>query len=337
MIEYLPKISVIIPIYNVERYLRCGLDSVLQQTYTNYEVILVNDGSTDSSRVICEEYIKKDPRFSLIDQENTGPSEARNAGIRMCKGEYVTFMDSDDWVEAGWLQAYIDVIKVSQPDFLVQGIIVDCGTESRKECTDEAYYNRKRIFDAFLFLEKRGIGGFACNKMYRTCLIKQQGVMFHYSLHEDLLFNMNYLCYVDSLVVIPAAYYHYVQHSGSLVTRRYHFGNMMQLNRSLRDARLHLADVFNRPEYRDTALSKYMEMYTILLFSLYDKFRGISDRKERLKLFRDYQHERREYKHLRLNLSGCARKLFLHWVMMPPVILDFLLNIVFTIKNRIRL
>ena len=91
------KVSVIVPVFNVEKYLRQCLDSILQQTYQNLEIIIINDGSTDGSDAICREYAGKDSRISYFAKENTGISDTRNVGIRQATGEYVTFVDSDDW------------------------------------------------------------------------------------------------------------------------------------------------------------------------------------------------------------------------------------------------
>lgn len=97
-------ISVIVPIYNVENYLRCCIESIVKQTYQNIEIILVDDGSTDSCPQICEEYVSKDSRISVIHQENGGLSEARNTGIKFARGEYITFVDSDDVLELDMLE-----------------------------------------------------------------------------------------------------------------------------------------------------------------------------------------------------------------------------------------
>lgn len=91
-------VSIIIPVYNVQEYLRKCLDSVINQTYKNLEIIIVNDGSTDNSFSICKEYAKKDPRIILLSQENRGLSNARNTGIKKISGNYIYFVDSDDWL-----------------------------------------------------------------------------------------------------------------------------------------------------------------------------------------------------------------------------------------------
>ncbi|WP_242237216.1 SP_1767 family glycosyltransferase [Streptococcus acidominimus] len=103
MMSEFETISIIVPVYNVERYLKRCLDSLLRQTYTDFELLLINDGSTDSSAEICEEYAKKDKRIRVIHQENAGPSAARNRGIELAQGRYITFVDSDDFVEDYYL------------------------------------------------------------------------------------------------------------------------------------------------------------------------------------------------------------------------------------------
>lgn len=111
-------VSIIIPVYNVEKYLRICLDSVLAQTYGDYEVIMVDDGSTDNSAKICEEYEKKDERFHLIRQENKGPATARNLGIRESKGEYVYFIDSDDCINSVLLETVVRIAEENNADIV---------------------------------------------------------------------------------------------------------------------------------------------------------------------------------------------------------------------------
>lgn len=107
-----PKISIIVPVYNVEKYLRRCLDSIVAQTFTDWECICVDDGSPDNSGKILDEYAVKDKRFVIIHKENGGVSSARNAGLDIARGEYVTFCDSDDWVEADWLLVqYTDIVS----------------------------------------------------------------------------------------------------------------------------------------------------------------------------------------------------------------------------------
>lgn len=112
-------ISVIVPVYNVADYLKQCLDSILNQTYKEFEVILVDDGSTDTSYSICDEYVKRDSRFHLFRQENRGQSAARNAGLELCKGGYITFIDSDDFVSPEYLQKMVENLMNTDADIAI--------------------------------------------------------------------------------------------------------------------------------------------------------------------------------------------------------------------------
>ena len=112
-------ISVIVPIYNVENYLRMCLDSIQNQTYKNFECLLINDGSPDNSAEICREYAAKDSRFRYFEKENGGVSSARNLGIERSEGVYITFVDSDDWVEPDYLEVLYSIIVQEKADISV--------------------------------------------------------------------------------------------------------------------------------------------------------------------------------------------------------------------------
>ena len=115
----MPKLSVIVPVYNTEKYLRECIDSILAQTFTDFELILVDDGSTDGSGIICDEYADKDPRVQVIHQQNGGATVARRSGVRIARGEYVTFVDSDDWIDSDFYAPMIEKIKETGADVLV--------------------------------------------------------------------------------------------------------------------------------------------------------------------------------------------------------------------------
>ncbi|WP_261034218.1 glycosyltransferase [Streptococcus mitis] len=116
-------ISVVVPIYNVEKYLRLCLDSLLVQTYTNFEVLMINDGSPDDSANICKEYLAKDRRFQYFEKENGGLSDARNYGIECSKGEYITFVDSDDWLKETFLADLYEAITRTGADIALSTYI----------------------------------------------------------------------------------------------------------------------------------------------------------------------------------------------------------------------
>ena len=117
-------ISVIVPIYNVEDYLRQCLDSILEQTLSHFEVILVNDGSPDSSGDICREYVEKDSRFHYFEKENGGLSDARNYGIEKARGEYLTFIDSDDFIDPLHLEYLYNTLMNNEADISVSNYAI---------------------------------------------------------------------------------------------------------------------------------------------------------------------------------------------------------------------
>ena len=117
-------ISIIVPVYNVEEYLKQCLDSILGQTYRNWELILVNDGSTDGSGQICQEYVEKDARFRYFEKENGGQSEARNYGIEQAQGEYLTFVDSDDWVTETYIEELYSKLRHYNADISITNYFI---------------------------------------------------------------------------------------------------------------------------------------------------------------------------------------------------------------------
>ena len=126
-------ISIIVPIYNVENYLRQCLDSIVSQTYQNFECLLINDGSSDNSADICREYIEKDSRFRYFEKENVGVSSARNLGIERSKGQYITFIDSDDWVDSEYLEVLYRALIEEKADIAIS-------TYKQFNMDDNCYY-----------------------------------------------------------------------------------------------------------------------------------------------------------------------------------------------------
>lgn len=157
-IEAMGLISIIVPVYNVAPYLHRCLDSIVKQTYSHFEVLLINDGSTDGSAAICQEYVDKDSRIRLVHQENRGPSAARNLGISLAKGEYVTFIDSDDFVEATYLELLHKALVTNHSDISV------CNFTSFNEerqaflfsITSEMYFEKTYSVQEWLRQENQG-------------------------------------------------------------------------------------------------------------------------------------------------------------------------------------
>ena len=179
-------ISVIVPVYNVEKYISQCLDSIINQTYSNIEIICVNDGTRDGSRKILEEYRKKDSRIKIIDKKNGGLSSARNAGLEVAQGEYISFIDSDDWIEETMIEKLYRNITSLDTDIAICG--VHQYDEKKKEIDDSNKYYTLEYFDksfdnrSFTYEETKpfimDVCVMAWNKLYRRSLIDQEQARF---------------------------------------------------------------------------------------------------------------------------------------------------------------
>lgn len=206
-------ITIIVPVYNKLLFLQDCLDSLLRQTYGNYEIILIDDGSTDNSGTICDRYADIDKRIRVYHIPNQGVSVARNKGLDEAKGEYVCFVDADDWVRPDWLDVYIREIKYFPYDLIY--------TEMQREKEGVKPYkislpnfSAKCIDDVvtgLIVLFRNKEFGFMCNKCFKKSLIDIGNVRFSVGtkLHEDALFTSDYCKYINSLCIRPEATYHY--------------------------------------------------------------------------------------------------------------------------------
>lgn len=203
----MPKISIIVPIYNAENTLRRALDHLRSQTFSDFEAILVNDGSKDSSADICEEYCRLDSRFSLLNRENRGVSAARNAGIPGAHGEYITFADADDMALENWL---MDVV----PYMDGVGMIVT-GTRTVGFNRWHPDYNpeerRTGVTAAIEELIRHEMIGYTWHKFYRTGIIREHGLRFdqHYMPMEDEEFLMHYMQRISDVQFVSSMQYVY--------------------------------------------------------------------------------------------------------------------------------
>ena len=214
-------ITIIIPVYNTSNYLDECLQSVLEQTYTDWECILVDDGSTDNSGEICDKWAEKDRRFIIIHQKNQGVSAARNHGIEKSKGKFICFIDSDDWVEPDYLNHLQSGIKDSEIDMVVTGSIYET---SKPEIHAPQQKNIIRIESKYTktFIEHVGLFYGPCAILYKSTLIKSNNITFpeKLSFGEDTTFVFSYLQNVRDVVLAPFADYHYrITESATLSNR----------------------------------------------------------------------------------------------------------------------
>jgi len=220
-LEYHPKVSIVIPVYNTEKYLCQCIDSVIHQTYRNLDIILVDDGSVDDSSRICDEYARQDGRVRVIHQDNHGSAEARNRGITAASGEYIMFIDSDDWVDVEMCESMIDALK----HFEVQSVMCAYVREYPNTSLPKILHSENTVWTGRDF-QRRICGpiqgelrnpenldcySMMCGKLYPLEAVKGISVkdLRLIGSSEDTLYNFEAYFNIDRMVYLNTPFYHY--------------------------------------------------------------------------------------------------------------------------------
>lgn len=210
-------ITVVIPVYNVEKYLKKCVDSVEKQTYKNFEVILVDDGSTDSSGELCDVLAKENDNIRVIHQENKGLGGARSTGIKSCNTEYIMFLDSDDYIHPELLEKCMDVLKNNNCDIVLFDMI-NVNEQGEKGILYSAPCGNGKILSE---TEKSGLclSPSACDKAYRTSLFKDNGIYYPNKVwYEDLRTTPKLLVFAERVMKLESEpLYYYLQRSDSIM------------------------------------------------------------------------------------------------------------------------
>ena len=225
-------ISIIVPVFNTEKYLQKTLNSVLEQTENNWELIIVDDGSTDNSPLICDEFAKRDSRIKVFHKENGGLSDARNFGMQKTTGEYIAFLDSDDYIADNMIKVINRAIKNGNPDLIEFGWKYDSFGEISKnnshshpkEIVLDRVYIYDNIIPQLINIKQRDskfIYDFSWNKVFKKEIIESNNVLFDSGRKkwEDRLFLLNYLRFCNSIYFADESLYYYVNVPDSLSRR----------------------------------------------------------------------------------------------------------------------
>lgn len=210
------KLSIIMPLYNTVGYVEKAITSVLGQTYKDIELILIDDGSTDGSLEICKRFALIDNRVKIISKDNQGVSSARNDGLLIASGEYVTFVDSDDWIESSCYKNMMDFLEKNKADIGVMGYTVEGAynfATHLKSCEQKIMDSRTatyEIMDGEIFTWSMG------DKFYKRTLLNDIRFAMELDNGEDLLFNWQAFRAAKKIAYIPLHGYHYVQRTGSM-------------------------------------------------------------------------------------------------------------------------
>jgi glycosyltransferase involved in cell wall biosynthesis len=223
--EVAVKVSVIIPVFNAEKYLKECLDSVLSQTLQEIEVIIINDGSTDGSKSIINDYCKQDSRIIFIENSNGGVSKARNAGLAVAKGEFVGFLDADDYIEENMYEVLYSSAISNNGELIVCDAFTQKINEKpatrlklKNETVDVTNFRGEIVLDLLKF--KYDYSNW--NKLYSNKIIKQNNLKFNekMTIWEDLLFNLMYLNYIPAIITLDKCLYHYRVHPASIMGQK---------------------------------------------------------------------------------------------------------------------
>ncbi len=218
-----PMVSIVVPIYNAENYLRRCVDSILNQEYTDFELLLVNDGSTDASGDICEEYGDRDPRVIVIQKENTGVSDSRNRALDRARGKYLQFLDSDDWITPDATRLFVRAAEEYGCDMVISDFyrVVGERLSTKGDIEEEGVLTREEFAAHMMENPADFYYGVLWNKLYRRDIVEEHNLRMDTDINwcEDFMFNLEYIRYAKVFYALHAPIYYYVKRKGSLASQ----------------------------------------------------------------------------------------------------------------------
>ena len=223
----MPEISVILPAYNVADYLPRALDSLLGQTFRDFEALVVDDGSADRTGEICDEYARRDPRVRAIHQKNAGAPAARNAAIQISRGKYLYFMDGDDWAEPDMLEKMHALAAKTGAQLVVTGFYIDTYYTGEKfwrqtqACPAAFYATAQEFRQASVPIFDKNLLYVPWNKLFDGQRVREGGFRFRNTKMDDFPFVLDYIRDVETVAVSREAFYHFTRARAESETARY--------------------------------------------------------------------------------------------------------------------
>lgn len=257
-----PMVSMIVPVYNSEKTLSRCIDSILNQTYRDFELILLNDGSTDTSGEICDAYAKRDSRVRVVHKENTGVSDTRNRGIDLARGEYLQFLDSDDWITPDATTLFVRTATEQQCDMVISQFYRVIGEHvSQKGAIDEdGLMDRSTYANHMMQKPADFYYGVLWNKFYKRSIITEHRLRMDQSISwcEDFMFNLEYVRHTQTIYAMKVPVYYYVKTKGSLVSQGMSMKKMIRMKRTVFACYNDFyKDVFDEAEYEKRRIQIY--------------------------------------------------------------------------------
>ncbi len=235
--EAAPTVSIIVPVYNAEKTIERCIQSILNQEYKDFELLLLDDGSTDDSGRICEAYGAKDGRIRVLHKENTGVSDTRNRGISMARGEYLQFLDSDDWIAPEATRFFLQAARENDCDMVIADFYRVIGERVSQKGSIEEEGVMTRMDYAVKMMQRPAdfYYGVLWNKFYKRSIIEKYGLRMDDSVSwcEDFMFNLEYVRHTDKIYALKLPVYYYVKTKGSLVSQGTSVKKTIQMKRTV--------------------------------------------------------------------------------------------------------
>lgn len=257
-----PKVSVIVPVYNAQEKLRRCIESILRQDFTNFELLLMDDGSKDESGKVCDEYAAKDSRIYVLHKENSGVSDTRNQAIRLARGEYLQFVDSDDWLTPEATGLLVSTMEKQGCDLVISDFyrVVGERLAHKGDIQEDGLLTRKEFAAYMIENPADYYYGVLWNKLYKKSIIEKHKLIMDKEINwcEDFLFNMEYIRHVESVYALHVPIYYYVKTKGSLVSQGSSIAKTIQMKRKVfKCYNEFFRDVFNEEDYEKNRYQVY--------------------------------------------------------------------------------
>ena len=316
-----PKVSIIIPVYNSENYLDKCISSILKQTLNGIEIILVDDGSTDKSEVICKKYKDSDNRVKFVRKKNGGVSSARNCGVSIAEGEFITFVDSDDYIESNMCEKLYTSAIENKCDVIFSGMKSVNNKVISYIFTDETkVYSKEEACKLFFFDKEPFSPNYACGKLIKKTVCEKIKFREDIFLMEDALFSMElFLNCTNNIMFLNEYLYNYVQRSGSASK---HFNKKRITSYYALDELLNIARTMNK-----LYEMKFLKVYSKLILGIlqdiiYFDFEG--NKCEYLKISKALNKE--YFKNMKCKSIGSKNKIHLTVLKISPMIYKWILK-----------
>ena len=270
------EISIIVPVYNAQETLQRCIDSILAQSFSDFELLLIDDGSNDSSLDICLKYAADDARIRVFHHENAGVSAARNRGIENASGKFLMFCDSDDYPAENWCGILLDTIQKNEDAWVVSNAFrVDESGES--STIDDLRRHPESVTYADIYLKY--LSAYLWNKIYNADIIRENGIRFcpDVEMGEDVLFNIEYYKFCSSVTYIPEPLYYYCDNADSAMQK--YRPNKFELDTRLFRARLPLIKEDELPDF----CNHYLYFFVTLLDVVFDERNTSMNRAQKIK------------------------------------------------------